>query len=401
MIKINDLELLKNIDILFENEMILYGAGDYGRRACKLLNEMKLPILGVCDSNAAKWGEEIEGNKVMSFCEMMSLFKEKRHVILIFAIASPGSVKQVLRILERYGMPEIECYTYFALRNTVELHMDDNRIEESFREKEKAKAMLYRDFRANRKEHIALSVLRNAITERETFLVLQPGKVGSSSVCESLRREGIPCYHLHELTGKWGWGKPFEKAQKGIWALHEAEKIKMISLAREPVARGISLYFQRIQEHIGRDAYFVEQDTYKGVLALLKEEAGIGNYGHMFEWFNMELRDIFGIDVYQNNFDREKGYQLIQQGNVELLLLKMEKLNDCQEMIGRFAGIDNFKLMKSNTGNDKLYHFAYEELKRTIDIPRDILDFYYKDNPAMDHFYTSKEKEGFYRKWLR
>lgn len=402
MIKIKDLDLLKNIDILFENEIILYGAGDYGRKACRLLKGMKLSILGFCDSNVTKWDAEIEGYKVMSFGEMTDILKEKNHVILIFAIADPGSVKQVLGVLERYGMSEIDCYTYFALKNTVGLHIDDCRIEETFRKNEKTKEKLYCDYRAHRKEYIALSALHSAASKGNVLLVFQPGKVGSSSVCESLRREQIPCYHAHELTGKWGWVKSFEKAQKGLVLLQEAEKIKIISLIRDPIARGISVYFQRIQEHIGGRAYnFFEPDTYKGVTALLKDETETGTYGRMFEWFNIEMKDTFGIDVYQYDFDREKGYEIIQKGNVELLLLKLEKLNDCEEIIGQFTGVKDFKLIKANMGNDKLYRFAYEELKGTIEIPHDILDFYYRDNPAMDHFYTSEEKEVFYKKWLK
>ena len=62
-------------------------------------------------------------------------------------------------------------------------------------------------------------------------------------------------------------------------------------------------------------------------------------------------------------------------------------------------GVENFNLVKTNVGRDKLYRFAYEELKNTIDIPESILDFYYENNKAMDHFYTKREKEQFRKKW--
>lgn len=56
MMKVKDLDLLKNIDILFENEIVLYGAGNCGRKASQLLEKIKAPVLGFGDSNVNKWG---------------------------------------------------------------------------------------------------------------------------------------------------------------------------------------------------------------------------------------------------------------------------------------------------------------------------------------------------------
>ena len=41
----------------------------------------------------------------------------------------------------------------------------------------------------------------------------------------------------------------------------------------------------------------------------------------------------------------------------------------------------------------------YKNVRDVIKIPRDIVDFYYKDNPRMDHFYTEEEKTEFLKKW--
>jgi len=84
-----------------------------------------------------------------------------------------------------------------------------------------------------------------------------------------------------------------------------------------------------------------------------------------------------------------------------LLLIKTEKLNDCQDIIGQFVGVEDFKLVKDNVGNKKISKFAYDEVLRTIEIPEDVIDFYYKGNKAMDHFYTESEKEKFMMKWSK
>ena len=46
------------------------------------------------------------------------------------------------------------------------------------------------------------------------------------------------------------------------------------------------------------------------------------------------MKEVFGIDVFAYPFDAEKGYTLIKEGNIELLLMKMEKLSELENVIG-------------------------------------------------------------------
>lgn len=400
MVKVKDLDLLKKMDILFENEIILYGAGNCGRKACQLLRKIKIPILGFGDSNVNIWGEYIEGVKVLSLYEMRDILEKKEHVIIIITVESPNHVEQILSLLEKHGMEKKDCYTYFALIHTVELHIEDSRIEESFRKEEKLMKKMFMEWRASFRKWNTLSMIWGMLTTDNSISVLQVGKVGSTTVVESLTKAGVHCFHAHTLTGRWGWMPPFTTGEAGRELLSKVKKIKIISLIREPIARDIALYFQGFHEYIVlEDA--IKADSYEGVKDFLETEKRIGNCGATFEWFHAELNEALGLNIYQYEFDKKRGYQVIETDNVELLLIKLEKLNECSDSIGRFVGKEHFDLISSNMGNDKLYRFAYEELKRTIKIPQDILDFYYKDNPAMDHFYTIEEKEQFYKKWLR
>ena len=81
-------------------------------------------------------------------------------------------------------------------------------------------------------------------------------------------------------------------------------------------------------------------------------------------------------------------------------MIKTEKLNECQEVIGKFVEADDFKLVNENVGARKPYKFAYDEIKKSFTIPEHIINFYYKGNKAMDHFYTEEEKERFIKKWF-
>ena len=91
--KVKDLDLLKNIDILFENEIVRYGAGNCGRKAGQLLKKMNASLIGFCDSDVNKWGH-LEGIRVLTLYEMADILKKKEHVIIIITVESPDCVER-------------------------------------------------------------------------------------------------------------------------------------------------------------------------------------------------------------------------------------------------------------------------------------------------------------------
>ncbi len=398
MARIRDLDMLKNIDIIYGNKIILYGMGDCGKRTIKLLNRLEIPVYGLCDSDKAKWGEEINGCKIMSTQELAEIPHDEHLIIIITIMGDLERIDQVLQTLDAIGMAKVPCYTYFALKYTIELHINDHRIKDLYREDFLIAKEAYRKWILTGSEMHVLEII-GKILQQDIVLIYQPGKVGSSTVYESLIRAGVNCIHSHVLISDWFGGRFIKDGKNGIRVLHNAEKIRIISLIREPIGRDISKYFQSFLEYVIFD--FVKPDSYEGVNRYLEDNTKMGECGAVFEWFNMEIKEAFGIDVYQYEFDKKKGYQLIQKDNVEILLIKAERLDDCQEVIGQFTGVEDFTLLNVNVGNEKLYKYAYNELKSTIKIPEYIADFYYKGNKAMDHFYTEEEKREFAKKWIR
>ena len=69
-------------------------------------------------------------------------------------------------------------------------------------------------------------------------------------------------------------------------------------------------------------------DSFEGVKRFLETEKKTGNCGAVFEWFNVELKEPLGLDIYQYEFDKMRGYQIIEKDNIELLLIKLEKLDE-------------------------------------------------------------------------
>lgn len=405
MVKIKDLDMLMRLDILYDNNLIVYGAGDYGERAIKILEQLNIPIRAVGDSDQMKWGKTLCGYKIISMDEVQYALREES-IILIIAMADPNDVEQVIEILNSYEMPEIYCYTYFALKFTLEFHINNPKILKSFRTDFKTAKKTWYEYWWRNQEQATLKYFATSILY-DTILLLQPGKVGSVSILEGLNKVGKRSAHIHRMSvSNWPDREKqvaIDEYMQGADLLRRTGCYKVISLVRDPIARDISWFFQRLDingyicgmEEIG------DTDIYEKIYNLLENHMGVGRYGWIFEWFSREIGENFDIDIYQYDFDREKGYQIIHKGNVDLLLIKTEKLNDCQEVIGEFIGDKNFRLVNSNVTDDKLSRFTYEELKRTIKIPEYIGDFYYNANWAMDHFYTSNEKQEFIRKWFR
>lgn len=408
MLKINDLQMVENIDYIFRNRIILYGAGDFGQRSFRLLKQAGISIYGICDTDESLWGKTIKGHQVLSIQELLEI-QTKEHITIILSIANPDYVEQVLVNLEAYGITNVDCYTYFALKTAIELHIEDQRIAEEYRKDFYIARKAFYDYLLNDWENRAREFIYS-IMRYDTIVVLQPGKVGSTSIAKSLEKAKLHYIHLHSLSFG-NWLNPDIHNSYGIWhqwekspieklgSVHQSQKIKIISLVRDPIGRSIADYFEGLGSEYSKYDSDKNFNLYQEINKFIEKEARVGKFGYIFEWFNQEIKGFFGIDVYKYRFDKEKGYQIICKDNIEILLIKMEKMNDCQEVLGQFVEVEDFKLERGNVGNKKLYKFAYEEAKKNIKIPKNILDFYYIGNEAMDYFYTEEEKQEFSKKW--
>lgn len=397
--KIKDLDLLRDINIIYNHKILLYGAGDYGNRAFKLLEQLNIPVFGIYDSDEEKWGKAINGHRILSIQELHCTANTE-HFIIIMTMSNPCWVKNALQTLNECGLQGIACYTYFALKYTVEFHINDKRIPGTYRENFHVAKRLYNENVYGDR----MNLIRAFIWKRSLYdmiLVLTPRKVGTTSVARSLLQASVHAIQTDRLIpGNWTNENVADKEEL-IRLFCNGKKIRVISLIRDPIARALSDYFYGLDVEGYARAYLpVRPDIFQGVKDFMEEEIQTGSSGAVFEWFDREIRGSFDIDIWQHDFDKEKGYSIICKDNVELLLIKMERLNDCQSVIGEFAGAKEFRLAKENAGSERLYHFAYNEFKKAFQVPQHILDFYYKENKAMDYFYTEEEKKRFREKWI-
>lgn len=390
---IKDSELINTIDALFEKKIIIYGVGKYGRGSASFLEKAGVEIYFFCDRDAGL--KQYLGHQVITLDELEVIVKKEDCMIVV------GSEAYCDEIIEELAEREVKAYicTWYGLQAAIEINIDDVRFLRAFQEEFKRKKELFNLLNHNSYNK---SMFMNMCRISPPILVYLPGKVGSTEVVDALLREGLSVVHTHHMCFR-----PDEVTETAVLKRAEdffkkqikAEGCKIITLVREPIARALSSFMRRFTSNM----YLSHHIDSGRSLAANAVEYIVDALDTNFEfiWFDKELKEMTGIDIYQYPFDKEKGYARIKEGNIDILAMTAEKLDENAEVIGEFVGKHDIKLKRVNIGNEKHYKYIYEGLRKDIRLPARVIESQYKNNPLLDHFYTEEEKERFLQKWSR
>jgi hypothetical protein len=395
---INDLRIVENVELLYNKRVVLYGAGLEGKKILFMMRQANMRVDYFCDSNRVKWGTFYEAVEIISPEELGILSRMEEEIVIIITLSANDKIEQIIDVLANNNVKTENICTKFGFeisfyQNLNELRTDDDTLcyYKSFH-KLLQLSMIY--------QRGCNQVLNMRNEGQVDVLTYQPGKVGSSSIHSSLLLSGVRSFHVHFLVSR----------DQGIQEINEVATSfgrrivnrvrKIITIVREPLSREISQLFQRLEQWkvavISSDYSFLD----------LCVNMIMGEMRHIyktqideFEWFDNELKCSSGIDVYAHPFDREKGYSIIRNDNVEVLVLKLEKLNNLERVIGDFVGVPDFKLINHNMAENKPSKYLYQNVREAIKIPQNLVDRYYVGNSRMDHFYTEEEKVAFLKKW--
>ena len=231
--------------------------------------------------------------------------------------------------------------------------------------------------KAEHTENFYYSKVIDSLKSRKNkpVVVYQMGKVGSSTLCNSLKKirpRNIDVYHIHVLTEdsikalENVYKDNFYKASFFPTHILESQYLrkqldkgkkewKVVTLVREPVSRNISLFFQVLDSGLGykyeeKLKYMKIDDIVEELQKLfLEENSGFEKYnGHEapLHWFETEIEPTLNIDVFSIEFPHSQGYELYQSDLADLLLIRLENLNECAgEAFKKFLDIDDFTLV--------------------------------------------------------
>ena len=223
-------------------------------------------------------------------------------------------------------------------------------------------------------------------------IVLSPGKSGSSSVYNTIKQIlSMRVEHLHFISPS-GISKEWSRNLKGprrsvpLHLLHaftsrdtifdSNRKRFVFVIVRDPREWVISAIFQNL-------------DTFDGALdsgcnvnfEIVEREVGksfksIG--GDLDQWFDEEIKKPFGIDVFSSSSKKSQCVEIFENGNVKLLLEKIEELKAITpEILNSFFETTQFhkefQFSYNNVSKNKFYGTEYLEFKSKFQI--DHLDY--------------------------
>jgi hypothetical protein len=245
------------------------------------------------------------------------------------------------------------------------------------------------------------------------ILIYQMAKVGSYGVYKSLKADGCSVSHLHLLSNGPSFcvgHSRYEKVLLRIRGILSAAVMrlvirfskrdyKIITMVREPLGRNISLMFQAFSDLLkptlvecGGASAEVDE------MGLLSRMFSRINPDYPRQWFDGELKTMFGVDVFAHPFDKEQGFCVIQGDRVSVLVLRTEDLSHHEETIREFTGDAEFRLRSDNRASRKWYAGMHRRFVDEFAPGQAELDRLYGSD-YMKHFYTDQHIEEFRRKW--
>lgn len=390
---VRDLQMMKDITPLFEKKIVIWGMGHRGKMFLEEIISMGAGKKGIllCDSDCKHWGEMVGSqNRILSPGELQgSLMKDDLgNVIILVIVLSTRAQDEILDSIRHLYGDEAEIYTDYAVDMGICLNLNHPDINREYRERkllEREKKRLLNPYAESREEVLRYFAFL-PLYQDEAIVVYQCGKVGSSSVYRSIEQHGRYALHCHRFTD-------VGKNEDDLYRLLNLRSGKIICMVRDPVAVTIASMWQNLKSSWERSTKEVN---------FSQIESGYLDNGKLnseFRWFDEQMKRFLRIDVFQHSFDREKGYSIIENGNIELLLIKLEKMDELEDVIGAFLNIKQFRLCRDNIAAEKPYRFAYREYKEGLRIPRERLEEVYQMDDRMKHFYTEQERNALYIKW--
>ena len=248
-------------------------------------------------------------------------------------------------------------------------------------------------------------------------LIYQMGKVGSSSIFESLQNHALPgsIHHLHLLSkSKLEISKrqhlannrkpPLEVehgfAVRQFLDVHPEADVLVITAVREPVAQLVSTFFQTFEIKFS-DLVFADGswDTDQLIHELQQQIEQYDPANHWnCNWFDIDFLPALGIDIYEFPFDQESGSVVLEKANLKVLCLQLETNERWSDAIARFLGLANFSLKRSNDSKNKHYGSIYNETIASLSLSDESLDRIYSTKFAR-HFYTAEMLRRFKHRW--
>ena len=115
---------------------------------------------------------------------------------------------------------------------------------------------------------------------------------------------------------------------------------------------------------------------------------------------DVEFSKALDLNIYNYPFSKDLDYVIIKHGNIEILLLRMETMNDVLiDALKEFLDYgQDIKIMNTNIGEEKEFSIEQKFVKNNVKVDEKKLKEIYSSK-YVSHFYSNEQIESFMQKW--
>jgi hypothetical protein len=250
------------------------------------------------------------------------------------------------------------------------------------------------------------------------ILVYSMANVEASTVVRTLESIGLEraVHHVHRMTPTRirtgirrhlpvGIGLPYDRllghALGDKVRQADSPQIPVITLVRDPIDRGLSGFFQAV----ATDSKLRSAGRLDGerVLEHLERRLRLDDASREAKaWFDHEVKQMLGIDVFALPFARQTGYAIYQSRRARMLLLRTEDLDRVLgPAIAELLDLQEPpKLVRATERAASSDRDLYDSVVEKFRLPRSEVDRVYADSVTR-HFYPPDAIDRFTERWSR
>ncbi|MCA9564735.1 MAG: hypothetical protein KC561_14665 [Myxococcales bacterium] len=249
---------------------------------------------------------------------------------------------------------------------------------------------------------------------RPPVLVYQMGKVGSSTVLATLqgrlpRRRAL---QVHFLSGELPQIAAFMR-EHGNEVLPDhiflGEAIRrreivdcpVVSLVRDPISHVVSDLFQNPEFANARVRRATGEFDVEAVHSYLNGELRKkSTFEYINTWFDRELRQVFGIDVFSSAFDTENGFTVYTAGRCRALVVRTEDLSSAgPQALKGFLGLGKPPTIRQANERAKGTGASeYKQVRKMLKLEREVIERIYQSRFSR-HFWSPDQLERMVTRW--
>lgn len=445
MLKINRLKN-KDLEIFNNKKIVIYSYSHRGKELYEILDYLGYDVIAFCSTSIRHTiNIGYKGVPILSFYRLSEMIRNSADEIIVQLDSfEVNNIEQLKDNLKDTGV-QISNISLGNLVSSFDSEIVLNKIEKNHCKKDYQywkykcnRKMSYPYYRFLRKKGInpviiCLPMKTGDFTLNTTFDLINKYNKKFSFEDRTFGRmiKEINDFIFEPIIKKNNSIEYINITHKAIFlkkiAKVKSEKVKVITAIREPISQNLSSFYQCV------DAALILKDWIYGEVENAEDadRAEVLNklnhtlvqngdnvqilfeqfikryiynpknlksmYPKSIQAFIAEFKEsMMDITVYP--FNKEKGYTIIKEGNIEVFVYQLEKLNDLVPELSEWMEVSFEKLEKGNVASDKWIGESYKQALQEIEITQEYFDRCYSE-PYVQHCYSQEDIEKFKARW--